>query len=1014
LKKYTPLWIIFLIIFLLGGASAAYWQANIIRQHRQFPPPPVDIPLAADKTFGTTVDLTLYDETDLYRQLDAMQFAGLVWLRQPFRWADIEPERGQFQWEKYDHVVEAARLRGFKFIALLDTSPAWARADGTPAETPPQEVTDFGTFARTLARRYRTDIDIFQIWHEPNLSSHWGKRYVDPAGYTLLLKNAAINIRAAHPQAKIMAASLSPTLEDGPLNLNEMDFLRGMYRAQAAPWFDILGAELYGFHLPIAESTPDPAVLNIDRALLLRQVMAANGDGDTPVWATAFGWNALPADWTGQPPTFPTDVPEKQRARTEAALNFARYNWAWLGPILATRWDATGLAKDDPARGFALSPTLLPPFEKVAHTLPYTATVGNYPATHPTGQYSPGWEYGPNLVDIPHLAPDDPPATLTIPFYGTRLDLQVNRGDFQGYLWVTVDNQPANALPQDEQGRGYVVLDDPLRQPAAVTLARYLPNGNHTAVIQAAGGWGQWAISGWTVYSEADTRRARDGLAISLLLAAIGGMGTLWQGWRQRRQWIMALDQKWHWLALQAHLLPASWHIGLAFAATGAFFLFPSAVAWVFLPLLGLLFLVRLESGLLVVTFAISFFLLKKPLPGITVPALGTLLALLMIAVLLRLVLPRPDAPTGTEKSLLPIQSLWRLDWLTAGDWIALALVALGLATTFTAASRGVALYEWRTVVLGSVIFYFAVRLTPLITGAGRATLSQQLLDAFVAGAALHALTALHQYWFHPEQTITAEGVHRALGYLYGSPNNLSLLLERALPIAVVMVLWGVGWRRWLHGAGLVVMATALYLTFSKGSLLLAIPAALVFIALLKGGKNAWLGAGSGLILLGAALIPLSRTERFHSMFSLQPGSTTYARLKLWQSAWEMLRDHPLTGLGLDNFLYQYRTRYILPGAWAEPDLSHPHNIVLDFGTRLGLGGIVWLVWAQAYFWWRALRGYFRTSQPQVQRLLLAAMASMIPFLVHGMVDNAFFLVDLAYTFFLAFAIAEDGQRVRE
>jgi len=32
----------------------------------------------------------------------------------------------------------------------------------------------------------------------------------------------------------------------------------------------------------------------------------------------------------------------------------------------------------------------------------------------------------------------------------------------------------------------------------------------------------------------------------------------------------------------------------------------------------------------------------------------------------------------------------------------------------------------------------------------------------------------------------------------------------------------------------------------------------------------------------------------------------------------------------------------------------------------------------------------------------------MIPFLVHGMVDNAFFLVDLAFTFFLSFAIVEN------
>ncbi|RME49989.1 MAG: O-antigen ligase family protein, partial [Caldilineae bacterium] len=199
----------------------------------------------------------------------------------------------------------------------------------------------------------------------------------------------------------------------------------------------------------------------------------------------------------------------------------------------------------------------------------------------------------------------------------------------------------------------------------------------------------------------------------------------------------------------------------------------------------------------------------------------------------------------------------------------------------------------------------------------------------------------------------------------------------------------------------------ALYLTFSKGSLLLAVPAALLFLALVRGGRRAWLGVGSGLILLGTALIPISRTARFRNTFSLQPGSTAFFRVKVWQSAWRILREHPLTGLGPDNFLYRYRTRYILPEAWAEPNLSHPHNVVLNFGVRLGVGGIAVLVWLGGRFWWSAWRGYVRHTDPQMRSLLLGLMGGMVAFWVHGMVDNAFFLTDLAYTFFLSLGIAE-------
>lgn len=989
-----------LLVFGISGIFGVILSRNLARARAEFSPAPIENPLAAENTFGTTVDLTQYADPELFQQLDAMQAAGLVWLRQPIRWAKIEPERGQFRWDALDHAIEAARLRGFKLVAVLETSPAWARPPDTPAETPPREVTDFAAFADAVARRYQNDIAVFQIWHEPNLSAQWGNRYISPAEYTLLLKNAAIRIRAAQPQATIMAASLAPTLEKNNLNLNEPDFLQGMYDAGAAPYFDILGAELFGFHLPVEESTPNPNELNIRRVELLRRVMRANGDTDTPIWATAFGWHALPANWLGAPPPVPSDVPEKQIARTETALTFARRNWDWLGAIFATRWDATGLAADDPARGFALSPTLLPPFERAAHTLPAIATVGDYPATHISGQYSPGWKFAPPVVDIPRPDNTSSAPTLIIPFEGTRLDLRVNRGDFQGYLWVSIDGKPANALPRATGGRAYVVLTDPLRQSANVTVARYLPDEAHTATITAEGGWGQWAISGWTVFREADTRRTEIAFAILGLIFTLTTVGLCWMALSHRRTLWRATLSGWHWMVHRTERF-STWSIaiGMMGAVAGMVFL-PGMVALLLLPVLGALMLLRPEAGGMLVTASISFFLAKITLPGITVSVLEMELALLLIAAGGRLLLP------ATPQSAPPITVLWRLNWFSAGDALALGLVALGGFTTIWAQNRGVALYEWRTVIFGGVVFYFVLRLLPHLSPSAPLPLARRLVDAFVAGAVMHAASAIQHYFVFPQQTITAEGVHRALGYLYGSPNNLALFLERAFPFLLVFSIWGTGFRRWLHIVGLAVVSVAVYLTFSKGTLLLAIPATLVFIALLTGGRQAWLGAGAGLVLLATALIPLSRTARFRNTFSLQPGSTGYARLQLWQSAGQMLREHWLTGLGLDNFLYQYRTRYILPVAWAEPNLSHPHNIVLDFGTRLGAGGIFWLALAQVRFWARAMRGYFTANVPR-RHLLLGIMASMIPFLVHGMVDNAFFLVDLGYTFFFSLALVE-------
>lgn len=998
-----PKWIILTaLIFLVGAMGAFLFQRQISRAESMFPPPIAEIPLAADKRTGVNVDLTAYTEAELHEQLKQMQAARLTWLRQSFQWDEIEPEPGQFRWERYDSVVETARTYGFEIIAVIENTPAWARAEGTSPATPPLEATDFGRFAREFARHYQPKITHYQIWHEPNLSERWGNRYVSPADYVLLLKNAAINIRAVQPEAKIITAGLAPTVENGPLNLNEAAYLQGMYRAGAALWFDVVAGQLYGFNESVAPAQTDANLLNLHRVNLLRRVMETNGDGDKPIWATIFGWNALPADWSGRPSPWPADTPEKQLARTEAAIDYARANWPWLGPILGARWDAAGLDSADPALGFAINSALLPPFEDAGRNKAYTATVGSYPAMHITGQYSPGWNRSPTGADIPRPTDEfTENPTLTIPFEGTRLDLKLNRGAYQGYLRVSVDGLPSKTLPADETGRSYVVLNDPLGRAATVTVARYLPDGQHTAVIEAEGGWGQWAISGWNVHREADTRALTRWLAICLLAVAATGGLLLRQpaffvprGWRSPATlWNRAIDL--------VEPLPYTRQLALTLILAAAFWLLPGSMALLVLPLLGLLFLLNPEMGLLLTGFSISFFLAKKPLPVGTFGVLELVLALTALATLLRLFLSRKTGISARE--------IVSLKWLNAADWGALALAAVAIVTTFTADNIGVAVYELRTVIAGSVVFYFLIRLLPRILNVDRTQFARRLMNAFVAGAALHAATALFQYGFAPEQTITAEGVQRAIGYLYGSPNNLSLFLERALPISAALVLFGSDRKERLwHGLALLMVGAALFLTYSKGSLLLAIPAALLFLALVRGGKNAWLGAGSGLILLAVALIPLSRTVRFRNTFSLEPGSTAFSRIKLWQSAWRMFKEHPLTGVGPDNFLYAYRTRYILPEAWAEPDLNHPHNLILDFGTRIGLGGIVVLIWLQARFWIASLKGYFGHSNTQAKILLLGLMASMITFLVHGLIDNSFFLVDLAYTFFLTLGLTEE------
>ncbi len=209
------------------------------------------------------------------------------------------------------------------------------------------------------------------------------------------------------------------------------------------------------------------------------------------------------------------------------------------------------------------------------------------------------------------------------------------------------------------------------------------------------------------------------------------------------------------------------------------------------------------------------------------------------------------------------------------------------------------------------------------------------------------------------------------------------------------------------HWAAAILMTLACVATFSKGALLLGLPAGLGLV--LIGGawrsRRRWpLWLLGGLAAAGAlALLLLFRTQRFADLLNFRTG-TSFVRLKLWRGAWQMALDHPLLGVGPDNFLYAYRTRYVLPSAWEELDLSHPHNIVLDLWTRLGLVGVLAGGWALIAGWLAGWR-IFRTADSRVWPIALGLLAGLAATVAHGLIDNSLFLLDLMGIFMMTLGI---------
>jgi O-antigen ligase len=325
----------------------------------------------------------------------------------------------------------------------------------------------------------------------------------------------------------------------------------------------------------------------------------------------------------------------------------------------------------------------------------------------------------------------------------------------------------------------------------------------------------------------------------------------------------------------------------------------------------------------------------------------------------------------------------------------------LSLGTSLVAEYQRVALREFRVVVIEPAILYLLLR--RWLTDQDKLLTAMDALWLSAVGVALFALLRYPQ----PEGVIAAEGVRRARAF-YGSPNNLALYLGRMLPVGVAMAWAGsTRPRRWLYGLGIVPSAGALLLTFSRGSWLLGIPAGLLALFMLRGGRRRWILALALVLLIGLfGLMSLGHTERLSSL--LQPGQgTLLLRVRLWEASLDMVRDHPWFGVGLDNFLYYYGD-YIRPGAEADRWLSHPHNLVLDFWLRLGIGGLAILavmgigLVRQA---WRAHRWLPEGDLRAAYQGLIAGVAAGV---AHGLIDSSFFVAELAY--WLLFALAWVGQ----
>ncbi len=368
----------------------------------------------------------------------------------------------------------------------------------------------------------------------------------------------------------------------------------------------------------------------------------------------------------------------------------------------------------------------------------------------------------------------------------------------------------------------------------------------------------------------------------------------------------------------------------------------------------------------LVKASALSFLLLAAALPWTVAPMS---IALVLCAALTLLLWQLPAAaPAGVGADAAPSRWLRTPLDLPAIAWIA----ALAIAALFAVDPRA----SWPRVAKGLLLV-----LVPVSAYHARdEKVARRAVAVLLVSAGAAAVFALAR--FALQGAHFPNRVRGAVGHplTYGG----QALLVASLATAIAVRCGG----RWRAGAlaSLGAVLPALAGTYTRSAWIGYLAAVAVIVALTRAR---WLvGLGAGLAAL-ALVLPGAYRARAFSIFD--PGNPwNRERVHMWEAGLRMLRDHPWTGVGLQD-LHPLYERYKSAGA-VEP-AGHLHSVYVQVAATMGGVGLLalaFLIVALVRTASRAFRDYRRSRTADARfgaAMSLGVTAALAGFFTSGLME---------------------------
>ena len=414
------------------------------------------------------------------------------------------------------------------------------------------------------------------------------------------------------------------------------------------------------------------------------------------------------------------------------------------------------------------------------------------------------------------------------------------------------------------------------------------------------------------------------------------------------------------------------------------FLMLTKDVYWLFLlPLAGLvaaLFMLKFETGLLVIALLTPFAIDFALLPGMELSMPVEPMMIFFSVMFIFRVLVQP----GYDHRLLRHP-------------VTIAILAMLVWMLFTSATSQLPAVSFK---------YFAARLwfvIPFYFAGAQIFRNRERARQLVVVVILIS-TAKTLGNFHDLQTL-----HRVMQPFYNDHTAYGCVIALFIPIAFHYMLSyeGKGWVRPLLIACFAALVTGLLFSYSRAAWISVLGAAAVYVAIRMGVKVKWLVVLFGLFVAlffvyqSDVLYKLGKNKQdssydisgqVKSISNISTDASNLERLNRWASAMRMFKEEPLLGCGPGTyqFLYaRYQRSYQLSVISTNSgNRGNAHSEYIGPLTEQGVPGAALILAIFLLTFVTGVRVYRTAADPKQGRLALAFTLSLLTYYIHGIFNN--------------------------